>query len=213
MKSTEDLISLKKLYDKKKSIKVVAKMLGMSYGNVYYGLQRYNKIYGGLKLWKTTRNLDRLKEVKEIYDKTNSLATTGKTLGVSRQRIEQLLKEYKKHFGNHSTKTEVVTQYLKKQKDYINIIKTKKYTSQKEFCEKENINVHLFNKLNIDKSMFKGNLKEIRSEQATKKYIDLSKKIGHNLTSYELQKDYPSLNGYITRYFGSYVKFRKDIGV
>lgn len=153
--------------------------------------------------------VERLMEVHALYEEEKSLRTVGKKLGLSRERVRQLLEKGTEIglFKYKPTKAPLLSRE-KILKDY------GKHLKRSEVARANRISTNYLSKLIAFHHITKADLNAIRLEggkqRSMKQYQSLAGKLGHHPTTTELQrtKATRSLAFKIRRLWGSLEAFR-----
>lgn len=154
---------------------------------------------------------ERLMEVYSLYEKEKSLRTVGKKLGLSFERVRQLLEkgsaiglfEYKPPKAPLLSREKIL-------KDY------KKLLNRSQVAKANHISVNYLSKLIAQYRITDENLEAVRAEgqriQCIKQYDALARRLGYHPTTTELHrlKSTRSLAFKIRRSWGSMEAFRKE---
>lgn len=158
--------------------------------------------------------MDRLREVYRLYQEKGTLAAVGREMGLSRERVRQLLIkgaeiglfEYKtRRFSLPDISREKVLE------DY------KRLLTLKGIAEENQISVYMLRRLCLSLLITKGELAALRMErrrmQCIDRYISIVEGLGHHPTTTELHRLKPgcSLPKQIRRSWGSFDTFRSAL--
>jgi hypothetical protein len=162
----------------------------------------------------------RLIEIKNLYDQCGTLEETAKKLGLTRERVRQLLeKGQKKKLFNYETTR------VKKFKDLISKISKedleidiKNGITRPEIYGKYDIDEHCYQRLikyyKIDTQDFQN---EYRYKKYLNRYSDIVNELGHHPSTTEMQREkrrnWRATYVAITRLWGNMDKFRQTYGI
>lgn len=158
--------------------------------------------------------VDRLMEVHRLYEKAKSLRAVGQKMGVSRERVRQLLEkgsevglfEYKPLKSPLIPKNKIL-------KDY------KKFLKLNAVARSNGISIAHLSKLIALYQISEEDLKSVRREGGRLKcihqYYTVVQKLGHHPTTTELQRLKSSryLSSQIRTLWGSFEAFRKELQI
>ncbi len=163
-------------------------------------------------------SIERLIKVKELYDKYGTLQLVANELGLTRERVRQLLKNgQKRRLYRYELTREKKLKSLVAQVSKDNLIKVMSFTnkldkicSQLEISEKQfyilirHYNINTYDVATIS-----------RRKRAIQEYMRIVELLGHHPTTTELIRipKWRALWVRIDRYWGSIESFRKDYGI
>lgn len=158
--------------------------------------------------------IDRYYEVFKLYRKLGTLEAVGKQLGVTRQRVRQILVkgtdiglfEYKPYDYAYVPRDKLITDLIK-------------YRSLGEVAKANQISSTYLHKLMTTYSITENNLETYRTEnrrlRCIEEYIKFTDMLGHDPTTTELQRTPTghALHGRIVRLWGSIDTFREALRI
>jgi len=219
------LIKYKKVYDELSTLEKAARRLSLTSKKLEslliegecYGIFRYTK-----NTIKHEKKISRLKEVKKIYDKYLTLQKTGYELGITRERVRQLLKEGEQlglytYLNPRKRKEKRLRELTKKfnKNILLNVIKDI-YCSTK-ICKKLDLKKqelrYLLNYYEIDRYEYH---KLMSMKKYIRKYSQIVENLGHHPSTTEMnnrKKDWRSVWAGIDRYWGNMETFRREYGI
>lgn len=183
---------------------------------------------GGLP--KIKRNRDRMiakvKEVKELWDQNDqNMARVGEKLGISRERVRQLLKMYEAIADDYVPRDNIVKKLPRQFKaEIVKCIIDNNYRTVREFNEEEKnklfakINLspkYIMHSLGINPKIFASNRRRIKKVEIVKEYLRIKDKIGRypNCSDLQLNPKYRAFEASIRHHFGSFPFFVEKLGI
>ncbi|HUU49843.1 MAG TPA: hypothetical protein VMW81_02650 [Nitrospinota bacterium] len=222
----EETKRIVKLLKKSYSIKDVAKSMNMSFmtiRNMLFAEYKCNNITQLRKKLKIKRPLsqkkiEKLKKVKKLYDKLHTLQKTANALGITRERVRQLLRDGEKYgiFKYEIFREKKFEELLQiYNRDYL-VREIKTTISPSKIClrlgitEREYYN--LLEYYNIDSKEYR---RLARMGKWVEKYTQIVDTLGHHPSTYEMstRKDWKTVWSKITKYWGNIDNFRKEFGI
>jgi hypothetical protein len=160
----------------------------------------------------------RLLEVHHLYEKAQSLRTVGEKMGLSRERVRQLLEKGTEAglFEYKPLKFPLIHKTIPKQKiinDY------RKFLKLKWVAKSNGISTAHLSKLIDLHQITEEDLKSARKEggraKSISRYYSIARRLGHHPTTTELQrlKSARYLLSQIRRLWGSFDAFRKELQI
>lgn len=161
---------------------------------------------------------EKLLQIKDSYDRLGTLEAVGKELGVSRERIRQLLFEGNSaglyvYRPTNEKKFEELTRKYNRQ-SFLREIKS--LTSTSQVCRKLNINPSIFERLlqhfQVD---WQGQVSEEKKLKCMKEYASIVTDLGHHPTTTEMnaKPEWRNLWCKIDRIWKSFENFRKELNI
>lgn len=172
----------------------------------------------------TTKNtwnlpsIDRLLKVKELYDKYGTLQLVANELGLTRERVRQLLKngQKRKLYRYELTRKKKLNALVNQVSKEL-IVKTLTTTNKlQDICMQLNISERQFYKLIKYYDLNTNDYATLaRRKRALREYMGIVEDLGHHPTTTELIKrpKWRALWVRIDRYWGSIEIFRKNYGI
>lgn len=218
------LIKYKKVYDKLSTLEKAASRLSLTSKKLEslliegerHGLYKYTK-----NAVKHEKEISRLKEIKKVHEKCLTLQKTGDELGITRERVRQLLKKGEQlglyaYLNPRERKEKRLRELTKKYNKNIllNVIKDT-YGSNK-ICKKLDLKKHelkyLLNYYDVDCSEY---YKLMSMKKYMREYSQIVENLGHHPSTTEMnrRKDWRSVWAGIDRYWGDMETFRRDYGI
>ena len=162
--------------------------------------------------------VERLLAAHHLYEKAQSLRTVGEKMGLSRERVRQLLEKGSEAglFEYKPLKFSSIQKIIPKQKilnDY------KKFLRLKGVAQSNGISTAHLSKLIDLHQITEEDLKAARKEggraKCINRYYSITRKLGHHPTTTELQRLKPAryLLSQIRRFWGSFDAFRKELQI
>lgn len=208
------------------SIQRVAKSFDLSFGAVRdllfeaYTCKKINDLRKKLKVTRklSDKQINKLKKVKELYDKYLTLEKTAEQLHLTRERIRQLLIKGEKYglfeyeLNREKKFKELLAIYTR---DSL-IKEIKLLISPSKICLKFHIKQSEFSKLlehfNID---YKDYRLAATMGSCLEKYSQIVDVLGHHPTTTEMnaKTEWRTIWGAIDRYWGNMDNFRKEYGI
>lgn len=168
------------------------------------------------KLKKET--IERLNYIKNIYDSCNTLQETAEKVGLTRERVRQLLRKgemfglFKYELHRNTKYEEIINKYDRA--TLVEIIHSKK--SFNRICETLNIKSNILSKLlkhyGID---YESHLNDSKKEKILGEYSEIVDALGHHPSTTEMsqRKKWRNLWMKIDRRWGNMNNFRKEYGI
>jgi DNA invertase Pin-like site-specific DNA recombinase len=163
---------------------------------------------------------DKVLEIKTLYEKFGTLQQVADHLGITRERVRQLLKKGESYglFKYETTRKRNLVEALKKvsKEEFIACIKNG--VNRFDICLKFGIDMNIYFKLidyyQIDTKDYK---LEYRYKEYLIRYSNIVDKLGHHPSTTEMQKtgrkDWRYTQLAIARLWGSMDKFRQEYGI
>jgi hypothetical protein len=181
-----------------------------------HGLYKYTK-----NVVKHEKEISRLKEIKKMYDKYLTLQKTGDELGLTRERIRQLLKKGEKlglytYLNTWKRKEKKLKELTKKYNKNILLNVVKDIYGSNKICKKLDLKKHelkyLLNYYDIDCSEY---YKLMSMKKYIREYSQIVDNLGHHPSTTEMnrRKEWRSVWSGIDRYWGDMETFRRDYGI
>lgn len=181
-----------------------------------HGLYKYTK-----NAVKHEKEISRLKEIKKVYEKCLTLQKTGDELGITRERVRQLLKKGEQiglytYLNTWKRKKKKLRELTKKYNKNILLNVIKDIYGCNKICKELDLKKHelkyLLNYYAIDYSEY---CKLMSMKKYIREYSQIVENIGHHPSTTEMnkRKDWRSVWAGIDRYWGDMETFRRDYGI
>jgi len=213
---------MKKYY----SIKKVSEVLGIphySVRNFLFSKYNCNTISQLRKRMRIKRipsanKIDKLKKVKEVYDRCLTLQKAAEELGITRERVRQLLREGERLglFKYEVYREKRIEELLQKYDRNSLVKEIKMFISPSKICLKLNITHNEFKKLldyfSIDYQEYR---RLARMGKCLEEYSLIVDTLGHHPTTTEMnsRKEWRLTWRKISRLWGNIENFRKEFGI
>lgn len=186
----------------------------------YGGIHKDNKEIPSKKLRKLSSNkINFSKTIFQLYKEHGTLEKVGKEVGLTRERIRQILAKGNKYgLFEYPIKKDLISypfliKYYKNKEELLNELSD--CSKKDEMLQALNADIVNFNKL-LD--YFNLNIRDVQIYSKKKKlkiqYGEYVEKIGHHPTTTEMNENKKVRNIWIkiTRYWGSMANFRQEFG-